>query len=112
VILDLLEKDDGILLNNLLQFNRMNFTNYLAEYIGAFFFILAIFSSGGNPLIIGGALALVIFLIGRHSGGHVNPAISLAMFLDSKLNTVSFLGYVVAQLLGGASAYYAYKLTK
>jgi aquaporin Z len=88
------------------------YTTYLAEYIGAFFFILAIFSSGGNPVVIGGALALVIFLIGPHSGGHVNPAVSLAMFMDSKMNTVSFLGYVVAQLLGGVSAYYAYKLTK
>ena len=89
-----------------------SFTSYLAEYIGAFFFILAVFSSHGNPMIIGGALALVVFLIGRHSGAHVNPAISVAMLLDSKLNMSTFFGYVAAQLLGGASAYYAYKLTK
>ena len=90
----------------------MNIAPYFAEYIGSFFFILVIFSSHGNPLIIGGALALVIFLIGRHSGAHVNPAVSLAMLLDSKLNTGKFLGYIVAQLLGGTSAYYAYKMTQ
>ena len=90
----------------------MNGTSYLAEYIGAFFFILAVFSSHGNPLIIGGALALVVFLIGRQSGAHVNPAVSVAMLLDSKLNMSTFFGYVAAQVLGGASAYYAYKLTK
>jgi aquaporin Z len=85
---------------------------YLAEYLGAFFFILAIFSSGGNPLIIGGALALAVFLIGGISGGHVNPAVSFAMFMNNSLSTEKLVGYVVAQLLGGASAYYAYRMAK
>ena len=89
-----------------------SYTPYLAEYVGAFFFILAIFSSGGNPLIIGGALALVVFLIGSISSAHVNPAVSLAMLMKGDLNTSRFAGYVVAQLLGGASAYYAYKMSK
>jgi aquaporin Z len=90
----------------------MNVVPYLAEYLGAFFFILAIFSSGGNPLIIGGALALVIFLIGSISGGHVNPAVSFAMFLKNDISVNKFIGYVVAQLLGGASAYYTFRMTK
>lgn len=90
----------------------MNVVPYLAEYLGAFFFILAIFSSGGNPLVIGGALALVIFLIGSISGGHVNPAVSFAMFLKNDISMNKFLGYVVAQLLGGASAYYTFRMTK
>ena len=85
---------------------------YVAEYLGTFFFILAIFSSGGNPLIIGGALALVIFLIGGISGGHVNPAVSASMFMNNSLSMDKFLGYVVAQLLGGASAYYTYRMAK
>lgn len=85
---------------------------YLAEYLGTFFFILAIFSSGGNPLIIGGALALVIFLIGGISGGHVNPAVSFAMFMNNSLSMEKLVGYVVVQLLGGASAYYAYRMAK
>ena len=87
-------------------------SSYAAEYVGAFFFILAIFMSGGNALIIGGALALVIFLIAGISGGHVNPAVSLAMMLNNSINTTEFAGYVVAQLAGGASAYYAYKALK
>jgi len=91
---------------------RVSLTSYLAEYIGAFFFILAIFASGGNPLIIGSALALVIFMIAGLSGGHVNPAVSLAMYMNGDLNSSHLAGYVVAQLLGGASAYYAYKMSK
>lgn len=91
---------------------RVTLTSYVAEYIGAFFFILAIFASGGNPLIIGGALALVIYLIAGISGGHVNPAVSFAMYMNGGLKNVELLSYVAAQLLGGASAYYAYKMAK
>jgi glycerol uptake facilitator-like aquaporin len=90
----------------------MNVIPYLAEYLGAFFFILAIFSSGGNPLIIGGALAIVVFLIGNISGSHVNPAISLAMFLHNDISLNKMIGYIVAQLLGGVSAYYTYRMAK
>jgi aquaporin Z len=86
--------------------------SYIAEYFGAFFFILAIFASGGNPLIIGASLALVIFLIAGVSGGHVNPAVSLSMFMDGSLKPFELFSYVFAQLLGGVSAYYAYSMSK
>ena len=91
---------------------KVNILSYLAEYFGAFFFILSIFVSGGNPLIIGASLALVIFLIGGVSGGHVNPAVSVSMFMDGSLQPVHLFSYVFAQLLGGVSAYYAYSMTK
>lgn len=85
---------------------------YIAEYLGTFFFVLAIFASGGNPLIIGSALALAIFLTAPISSGNINPAVSFAMLLKNDLSLNKFVGYVVAQLLGGASAYYTYSLTK
>jgi aquaporin Z len=91
---------------------KITFTSYFAEYIGAFFFILAIFASGGNPLVIGAALALVIFLIATVSGGHVNPAVSLAMYMNGSLKPMDLFSYVFAQLLGGFSAYYAYNIIK
>jgi aquaporin Z len=91
---------------------KVSFASYIAEYVGTFFFILAIFASGGNPLIIGAALALAIFLIASVSGGHVNPAVSLAMYMNGALKPVELFSYVFAQLLGGASAYYAFKMIK
>jgi aquaporin Z len=90
----------------------MAFPAYFAEYIGTFFFVLIIFVSGGNPLVIGAGIALVIFLISGISGGHVNPAVSLAMFMNGSLKPVDLFSYVFAQLLGGASAYYAYRMVK
>lgn len=91
---------------------KVTIASYIAEYIGTFFFILAIFASGGNPLIIGGALILVIFLIASISGGHVNPAVSIAMYMNGSLTPSNLFSYVFVQLLGGASAYYAYKMVK
>lgn len=88
---------------------KVTLASYIAEYIGTFFFILAILASGGNPLIIGASLALVIFLIASISGGHVNPAVSLAMYMNGSLKPVNLYSYVFAQLLGGASAYFAYQ---
>jgi aquaporin Z len=91
---------------------KVSFVSYFAEYIGAFFFILSIFASGGNPFIIGAALAVVIFLVGSISGGHVNPAVSLAMYMNGSLRPMDLFKYVAAQLLGGASAVYAYKMVR
>jgi aquaporin Z len=91
---------------------RISGASYVAEFVGTFFFILSIFASGGNPLVIGAALALVIFLIANVSGGHVNPAVSLAMYMNGALKPADLFSYVFSQLLGGVSAYYAYKMVQ
>ena len=58
---------------------------------------------------MGTSLALVVYLIGALSGGHVNPAVSLAMTLNGSISSTELIGYVVAQLAGGVSAFYAYR---
>ena len=90
----------------------MRTSAYLAEYLGSFFFILAILMSGGNALVIGAALALTVVLIGGISGAHVNPAVSVAQYLQGSLRPVDLLSFVFAQLVGGASAFYAYRYAK
>ena len=82
---------------------------YVAEYLGTFFFILVIFASGGNALAIGAALAAVIYLVSAHSGAHVNPVVSVVMHMNGSLTQGKLLYYIVAQLLGALSAFYAYK---
>jgi glycerol uptake facilitator-like aquaporin len=91
---------------------NVSYLSYVAEYVGAFFFILTILVSGGNPLIVGASLALVIFLLANVSGAHVNPAVSLSMFLHGSIRPMELFSYVFAQLLGGVSAYYAYNMAK
>lgn len=85
---------------------------YLAEYLGTFFFILVVFASNGNALAIGSALAAVIYLITEHSGAHVNPVVSIVMNMNGTLKQGNVLYYIVAQLLGALSAFYAYKMIR
>lgn len=84
---------------------------YLVEFIGTALFVYVIIATG-NPLAIGATLALVILLIGNISGGHVNPAVSIAMNAAGKLPTSDLLPYVLAQVLGGILAIHAYKYIK
>lgn len=80
----------------------------LSEFAGTFLLLLSILATG-NAFIIGATLAVVILLIGSTSGGHVNPAVSLAMYVKGALSFNELLTYIAAQALGGVSAVYAYK---
>jgi aquaporin Z len=80
-----------------------------AEFLGTFALVLSIFFTG-NWLMIGLTLALVIYAIGGISGGHVNPAVSFAMYMKGSLGMTEFLQYSAVQLLGGFAAVYAQHL--
>ena len=59
-------------------------------------------------LAIGVALFIAIFVFGRYSGGHFNPAVTLAKIIfewttESKFQK-KYIGYVLAQLLGATAA--------
>ena len=83
----------------------MSISKYLVEFIGTFIFLSVILTSG-EAFPIGLALTTAIFFGGKVSGGNYNPAVSTMMFLKHKLNTSDYVGYVVAQILGGICAYF------
>jgi aquaporin Z len=85
----------------------MNFTAYLAEFFGTFLLLISILATG-NALVIGLTLALVIFLVGGLSGGHVNPAVSVAMLLNGSLSATELVIYAIVQIAGAASAVYVF----
>ena len=77
------------------------------EFIGSFIFIAVIMQFAGKDwgaFAIGLALAGVVLFGGAMSGGHFNPAVSLAMYLSDKLDLAALVSYVVVQCLGGGAA--------
>ena len=81
--------------------------NYLAEFLGTMFFVYVIIATG-NPLAIGAALALVMLLTKSISGGHINPAVTIAMASAGNLNTDEIIPYVLSQIFGGLVALQIY----
>ncbi len=55
----------------------------LVEMIGTFFLVLVI-ALTGNPLAIGVALMALVYAGGHISGGHYNPAVTLAVLMQKK----------------------------
>tara|TARA_B100000424_G_scaffold237986_1_gene203797 strand:- start:52 stop:312 length:261 start_codon:yes stop_codon:yes gene_type:complete len=82
---------------------------YLIEFVGTLFFLFVILVSG-EAIPIGLALILAIMLGGKISGGHFNPAVSVMMFLNKKIQAQDLLFYILAQVLGGAVALQLYKV--
>jgi aquaporin Z len=87
---------------------------YLYEFIGTFFLVFTVGmtvlgpNSAGDlaPLAIGSALAVMVFAGGHVSGGHYNPAVSLAVFLRRKLSLEDLWKYWIVQLAAGIIAGY------
>jgi aquaporin Z len=84
---------------------------YIVEFIGTFFFVLTIGCTvipGAEgviaPLAIGAALMVMVYAGGHISGGHYNPAVTLAVFLRGKCDAKDVAPYWIAQVLGGAAA--------
>ena len=44
---------------------------------------------------------VIIYIFGRVSGAHFNPAVSLGLFLRHKLTVLELVLYIVAQIVGG-----------
>ena len=83
----------------------------LAEFLGTMFFLYVILATG-DAIAIGLALTVAIMVIGIHSGGHFNPAVSVMLAMAGKHSMKELAPYVVAQVLGGLAALELYKRFK
>ncbi len=90
---------------------------YIAEFIGTFVLVLfgcgtAAISGGisgvtgivGIALAFGLSIVAMAYCIGKVSGCHINPAVSLGMLLCKRMSGKDFVGYVIAQFIGAIAA--------
>lgn len=83
----------------------------IAEAIGTFFLVftvgLVVLEPGAGelaPVAIGVVLAVMVYATGHVSGGHLNPAVTLGVYLRGKATAADLGGYWIAQLLAGIVA--------
>ena len=91
-----------------------NLNKYVSECLGTFFLV---FLGTGAAILFGGAkgglssiigislsfglsIVVVYYTLGKISGGHVNPAVSLAMYFDGRLPLKDLPFYILAQVIG------------
>lgn len=93
------------------------FKQYLAEGIGTFILVFVgagavmanTLTNGGVGLVgialaFGSAVMTMVYVFGRISGAHLNPAVTIALLADKKINLKDSLGYIAAQLTGATLA--------
>ncbi|PFY90526.1 aquaporin [Bacillus pseudomycoides] len=85
----------------------------ITEFIGTF--VLVLFGTGtavlgggiegigtlGIAMAFGLSIVAMAYSIGTISGCHVNPAVSIALFVNKRMNAMELSYYLLAQVLGG-----------
>ena len=95
----------------------MNHRAGLAEAVGTFFLVGVCTGTAALDERLGGSLgpawlsactgaivAAMIYWLGKTSGAHINPAVTLGFYLEGRLSTGLFASYLGAQVLGAVAA--------
>jgi aquaporin Z len=82
---------------------------YIVEFIGTFFLVFTVGiavrqAAPFAPFAIGSILMVMIFAGGHVSGGHFNPAVTLAAFLRGRCDKKDVVPYWVAQFVAAVVA--------
>jgi len=98
--------------------NYRSFRAPVAEFVGTALFVLVgagsavtnVAGAMGVAVANGIGLALAVTIMMPISGGHINPAVSFALWLGKQIDALTLAKYVVAQLLGAIVAALLIKL--
>jgi len=88
---------------------------YLAEFIGTFWLVLggcgsALLAAGfpglgigfvGVSLAFGLTVLTIAYSFGHISGAHLNPAVTIGLWMGGRIGSKEILPYIIAQILGG-----------
>src|SRR5256885_15321177 len=81
----------------------------VVEFIGTFFLVFTVgfavrTHAAFAPFAIGSILMVMVFAGGHISGGHYNPAVTLALWLRGRCEPRTAIPYWIAQFLAAAVA--------
>ena len=91
-----------------------NMKKYLAELLGTF--VLVFIGTGsavvagknigflGIALAFGLSVLVMVYAIGRISGCHINPAITISMLVAGKIKPGDAINYIIGQFIGAVLA--------
>ncbi len=84
---------------------------YIAEFFGTFVLTITVIGSLAvadsqipTALLAGGVLGLFVYSIGKISGTHINPAVTLGLWSIKKIKNQDVFFYILAQFTGAALA--------
>ena len=91
---------------------------YVAEFIGTFWLVLggcgsavlaaSFYNVGigllGVSLAFGLTVVTMAYAIGHISGAHLNPAVSIGLWMGGRFDAKELFPYIVSQILGGIAA--------
>lgn len=77
----------------------------VAEFIGTFLLVSAIFAVQGQPLYVAFILIGIVLMIGGASGIYVNPAMTVGAWVTRKIKPIQAVCYILAQIFGAVIAW-------
>ena len=94
------------------MFGRQKIAMLVAEFLGTATLTAAVYSMAVRtsfPFFSGAAAALTIglmvMLVDRASGAHINPAVTLGLWTLRKIDTLKAIAYIAAQVVGALAAW-------
>ena len=101
------------------MFKDMNWKPVVAEFVGTFFLVFfgvtSFISMSGNEMLLEGAVTLgltlfvLVHILGPVSGCHLNPVITIPVFMSGKMKQEDTIAYIVAQVIGATMGFLLFK---
>ena len=101
------------------MFKDMNWKPTGAEFLGTFFLVFfgvtSFISMNGNDMLLEGTITLgltlfvLVHILGPVSGCHLNPVITIPVFISGKMKSDETIAYIIAQIVGATLGFILFK---
>ena len=100
----------------------MNWKPVGAEFMGTFFLVFfgvtSFISMSGDDMLLEGTITLgltlfvLVHILGPVSGCHLNPVITIPVFMSGKMKQEDTIAYIIAQIVGATLGFILFKELK